>query len=640
MKRFIELLRSEDRNVRHEAIEVLGEKKEKEAVPYLLPLLREKDSAIKDAVINSLVNIGGAEVARGVAPFLYDMDAGVRGAAMEILERLGNDSIPTLLSLLEGEDEDVAKFAIDILGHTGKRQLSYALIPFLTHRNPNLRSAAAIALGRLKSYEAVGNIVSALLGERDEWVRFSFLEALGMVGSPDLVDRLIAVLSEEERPISRIAALEALSNLVRPEDARRVLPLLKKGAELLTTEALVRFIERLGDGLGREEKEAFLDLLKRRLEVDDPQELKEVIRGISLLRDERAVGLLLPLLERIEEDDEEMKTLVKEALKAPGDSRSIVECLGRVERNLDVLIEALGEIGDDVAIHTLEDLFDRAGRDAKRVIMKVLARAGTSLELAIGGLSDPDGHVRKAAARALSRVAGDPEGAGKAMEALYRAILQEPYEDVLEVMVDALSSLGTVEPLKGKAVSMLERLLHHERPSVRRSALRGLRIAQGIDSYLGEALKDPSPEVRKEAVSMACLLENPLSILEPAIKDPDRRVRLEAVKFLEGVGNGLDTLLKALDDEDIWVRYKAVEAIESFIPEMGERRQEVEDTLLTLLLQDEIPVKVACVKVLDRMGSEKALPVLRRFEGHEDPYLSRCVKEVLWKSQGSQKRPS
>ncbi len=632
MDRVVDLLYSKDRNTRHEAIEILGERGDKSAIPHLLPLLRDGDCGIRDAVINSLVRIGGTEVAREVVPFLYDKDVAVRNAAVEILERLGNDSIPFLLPLLEGKDEDVLKFAIDIIGNIGNRQLSYVLIPFLSHSNPNIRAAAATALGNLRVYEAIGNIVAMALEEREEWVRFAALEALGRIGSPDLVDRLISLV--DEGSISKAAVLDALSNLVRPEDWRKVIPLLKDTSHLLSTDTVVGFVERFRDEIDDSGKKVLLDILKRRLDREEVDEVREVLRGMAMLRDPRATKPLIRYLQKVREDDGETKALVKEALVASGRSGEIVEALGRTKRNLDVLVRALGEIGDPSAVEALESLFAKADRDTKRVIMESLERVGaSSTDTAIQGLSDEDGHVRRSSARLLGRI-GD-EGA---MERLYQALLKEPYEDVREAIVEALSSFGD------RAVGYMERLLSHRDPSLRRFAVKGLKelSSREIRAYLEEALKDHSPEVRKEAVSIIPSMDDPVSLLEGPIHDVDRRVRLEAVKVLGEIEGGMDLLLEALKDEDIWVRYKAVEAIGRKVRDTScaEMIGEVEGALITLLLQDEIPVKVMCASVLGAIGTERALSVLEGFVDHQDPYLAKAARESLWRNQSCQKRPS
>ena len=81
----------------------------------------------------------------------------------------------------------------------------------LKSKNWQVRQAAAEALGRIGSKEAVPHLIEALKDE--DWnVRFKAAEALGEIGSKEAAPHLIEALKDENLNV-RKAAAEALGEI-------------------------------------------------------------------------------------------------------------------------------------------------------------------------------------------------------------------------------------------------------------------------------------------------------------------------------------------------------------------------------------------------------------------------------------------
>ncbi len=612
-------LNSKDEGLRRESVRLLGERRDSRAVDILTDLIRDDDLAIRDAAVNALMDIGGEEAAGAVMPLLYDEDAAIRNMSIEILEGIGKEAVEKVSSLLNEDDEDVLKFAVDILGNIGNPDLAPLLTPLLGHKNPNVRSATAITLGKIKSSQAVKDIIP-LLDDKDEWVRFSALEALGSLGTPDLVDRLLDVVKRDG--ISKIAALDALSNLAAPSDAKKVLSVVSSPevSTVLPVETIVRFVEKYSCSIDESYSKAFLDTLVGRLSDMDLDERRNALRGIILLKDPSAIDGLMHFAVAVDEADEETSKLLREALVTVGTSGALIKRLKSNISSMSIFIDALGEMGDSSVVHDLKSLIDMVDRDTKKILLKSLEKIGkaSSFDTISDALRDKDGHVRKIAAVSLGEI-----GERRAIPLLHEAILKEPFRDVQEAMADVLSDF------KGEEVEeVFISLLGSEKPALRVIALHclgRLQVERAREAVINSIYSDKDVKVREEAVR--CLRnftgEDTLKVLGDILNDREKDLRIAAIEVLDGRGDGDALLIGALGDSDIWVRFKVVNML-------AERDTEgIEGRLIELLLGDEIPVKVAAARALGRVGTGKAVEALKRFEGHEDSYLSDAAIEAI-----------
>lgn len=173
---------------------------------------------------------------------LKDTNAGVRGFAVAALATWGREvkaSIASMLPLLHDSDANVRLAAADALGELFRgatlqeKAAAMELVSALKDSDERVVSAALVALGRLKSPDAVPALIPLC---KNPEIGRAAIEALGNIGpaAHDAEEALFAALNSED---TRKAAAEALGKI--KADPAKLLP------------ALVAALKAEEDGFGR-----------------------------------------------------------------------------------------------------------------------------------------------------------------------------------------------------------------------------------------------------------------------------------------------------------------------------------------------------------------------------------------------------
>ncbi|MEE8574992.1 MAG: HEAT repeat domain-containing protein, partial [Thermodesulfobacteriota bacterium] len=622
----IELLNSEDSVARREAVTGLGRCNDKKAIKQLVGLLRDEDPVIKDEAVNAITGLGGREVVTAVLPLLYDDEVYVCNIACEILGRLGDAALVSMISLLDEDDDDVLKFAIDVIGAIRNPLPVSDLIPLIMHENANIRASVAVTLGMLKATEAIDALID-LIHDDEEWVKFSALEAIGEIGGKNITDQLLEVYEGEG--ITRIAALDALSQLADGEDAVKVVPVISDPeiTDLLSIGTIVNFAQRFKHDLDSSQKKIFIDILIPRLKALDEVDVdleRDILRGLADLNDKRAIDVLIEFA-GTRGYEEETREILKEAIVNSKDVDKIAAALKIFSSRALVFVEALAEIADPTTVKALSDLLtDCDDSKVRNVIVEALAAIGgpETYDSLINSLTDSEGTVRRNAATGLG-ILGD----GRAAEPLLDALVKEEYEDVKDAIGEAIASF------KGEEVEeSFDKLLSHADNSVRIAGVKGLgnMSSESSKATLTSLLTDSDSFIRSEALRSLSVHagEEILSTVSGALTDDDKDVRLTALDMLVNMPGAESGIVKALDDEDMWVRFKAAGII------ADKEIASAENRLIELLRSDVVPVKVASAKALGRIKSHKAIELLKEFAEDDDPNLKDAAVEALLLCEG------
>jgi HEAT repeat protein len=627
-----ERLADRDPHVRRDACEAIGDARNDGFIADLIGALRDDDPGVKEAALNALTAIGGRRVAEAIVPLLRVEDAGLRNIGIEILEQVGAPSLETVATLLGDGDDDVVKFAVDILANLKAEGVAGMLERLITHRNPNVRAAVAVCLGRLKAESAVPLLLK-FLDDAEEWVKFSAIEGLGHMQDRRALEPLLDIVDKETGLVME-GAVEAASKLASPEDAARILSKLEgllRHGYLMSVDGIVALLEKaLSQGAGFKPsggfREVYYTFLLRTMEDADRSARLKALKGLGLLKVPEGLAMVIEYLDSQSEIDEDAEALLMEAIVSiagkgplPGILKDRVEKGGAFSR---VIVKALGAIGSREAVPLLAGIMQRAGRDELREVVAALEAIGSveSVEVLSSVLAaSTDGHTRKTAARAIAKIAG-PDS----VERLFAALRNECYRDVMEEITAVLASIPGVATVDG-----FRGLLEAEREALREMGARGLGFVgtEEAISRLKGAAGDPSPNVRKEAYrSMARVgMAEVADAVARGLKDPDDNVKLSVLKSLGGWP--CDTvkvaLLQALKDKNVWVRYHAV----LLLGDMGKCGNE--PVIVEILENDEPPVKAAAAKALEKMGSKESLDALERFSGHPDPAVRQAVKNAI-----------
>jgi HEAT repeat protein len=193
-----------------EALAAAGRLRAAGADRLLATLARDPEPAVRAGAVEGLAEMGGEAAAAILAGALRDPERAVRVAAAEGLTRLGPRGAGALIHAADEPDTDPDwRVALTrALGETGAAEA----VPVLAARldGPTAEPAAA-ALARLGSSSAIGPLVAAL--ERPETTgRVALIDALAVFGSPEAAGVIARELTSD-RPEIRAAAARALGRL-------------------------------------------------------------------------------------------------------------------------------------------------------------------------------------------------------------------------------------------------------------------------------------------------------------------------------------------------------------------------------------------------------------------------------------------
>ena len=186
--------------------------------------LGSDSAAVRRRAAEFLGEIGDADEQATVDGLLRaatsDDDAAVRGAAVDALDELGQAALEQLLSELTGTSGSEAEWVT-------ARKFARAL----KADRPELRMAAANALGRLDDASGLQHLVEAL-DDEDSRVRLRACQACGTFADPRSVPALTERLDDDDPRVKRAAA-NALGTVGTDQALSPLLDLLDDGDESL-----------------------------------------------------------------------------------------------------------------------------------------------------------------------------------------------------------------------------------------------------------------------------------------------------------------------------------------------------------------------------------------------------------------------
>jgi HEAT repeat protein len=176
--------------------------------PAILRALEDESPAVRERAIRLAARyvepgVLGAMVADGA-------DAVRRNAALAALECQGPYALPYLQAMLSLADEDVVMFALQILARIGDPAAAPAVLPLIRHPQLNIAQSAIEALGRLRSRDAVPELLTLLGGEI--WLQLAAIDALGAIGDPVAVGPLIELIPDSIMAEPAVLALQRLAD--------------------------------------------------------------------------------------------------------------------------------------------------------------------------------------------------------------------------------------------------------------------------------------------------------------------------------------------------------------------------------------------------------------------------------------------
>ena len=198
----------------------LDEEQVKDEIDIQIDLLTDPDWVVRREAVITLGEMGDERCVEPLARALRDGDWQVREVAIEAMGQVGSPAVETLLKLLR--DWEVRKYAIAALGKIRDERVLDPLM--LQLRNDEFKDDAIDALVQLGE-PSIEKLIGAL-HDKDENVRKCAVLALGRIKSGEAIDPLIEMLGDKDW-FTRLTAAAALESIGDERGREAIKPLLK-----------------------------------------------------------------------------------------------------------------------------------------------------------------------------------------------------------------------------------------------------------------------------------------------------------------------------------------------------------------------------------------------------------------------------
>lgn len=457
MKKLIRNLNHKDPSKRRAAAQSLGEGDERAIYP-LIKALRDENYGVQDATIRSLKSIRMETTAYMVLPLLRE-SAYLRNTAILILKDMGSIAMPILRNVLLDKDDDVRKFALDLIYDIGHCDYPDEIVHLLSgDPNVNVRAAAAKALGKLKYGPAVPALINALTD--DEWVCFSAIEALTQVNDDRPVDMIMKLLDSPSDTL-RCAAIEALGRI---GSQKAGLTLIKRidGSDEIERRLIIRSLVQIG--MVSSVPDASSPLVEM-LRHGNREDKCIALHGLAQLKSQDSINTILDIAGSFDPsipDDQDILNVARKTIKSIANVEALVQAMKNPAikyRGKVIAIEAIGEMKSKKAVPVLISMLKSHCRDIRRSSLASLGMIHSRdiKTCLMESISDHDSHVRKTAISALGDI-----GDMTAFDPLVSLLREERFDDVIDEIILTLLKIdvrAVPSRLEGLSKNIIKRAL-------------------------------------------------------------------------------------------------------------------------------------------------------------------------------------
>jgi HEAT repeat protein len=529
----IACLESDDVDLRIQTALILGERRDRRAIPALMRALSDTDENVRFHAIESLGRLRAAEAVDALVRIAEARDFFLAFPAIQALAKLGDATVARrLVPLLD--DELLSSAVVDLLGELGDDVVVEPLAQLFDQPHAPVEAVADALASLHARYEhryGAGDQIATL-------VRRTVSDA----GTRALVEAVDRVSSD------RLRGLACVLGWIRGTSAQRALARLlgQPAIRAQVVEALVRH----GAGV--------VDLLVEQLQGDELEIRQAAAVALGRIGDRRATSALVEALE-----DDDIAVAAAGALARIGDA-SAFEALIRLVGDPDgairqATVAALNSIGHAEMPRHVRALLEDSNPLVRESAVRIAGYFGYDECFArvIDRCSDTSESVRRAAVEQLPMFDDV-----RAVERLTQALAS----DTPAVRAAAAAAFARVDG--AAAVPALLAALEDADPWVRYFALRSLGAFHHAEAEgpVRERLEhDAAGQVRLAAIDVLGRLQPPgiLTVLEPLAMSTDADEARAAIRAMRHVVDplaqpALERLLQTTDD---WRRAEAVSAI-------------------------------------------------------------------------------
>lgn len=178
----------------------------------LVEQLKSSNSGVKDYVarlLSELEQPNSNTACKYLAPLIIIENIELRNLASDIMIRIGEVCGEHLIEYLKHDDRDVRKFACDILGLIGTRQLAEYVHPLLKDSDINVVQSAIETLGNYQDETIVDDLLGLFTDNEEH--KAMIIEALGKIGNQQAQLILLDLLKKESDDFIKSAIIDALA---------------------------------------------------------------------------------------------------------------------------------------------------------------------------------------------------------------------------------------------------------------------------------------------------------------------------------------------------------------------------------------------------------------------------------------------
>jgi HEAT repeat protein len=575
-KHLLRALKDPDVRVRSAAGRVLARAKVVEAVPEIIRWLSGADKDAQQAAAEILGELGDARAIAPLVRSISDPDPLVRVRVVTALGKIGGDQVVVpLVNRLDDEKAEVRQAAVEQLMHVGDRRAVIPLVGLFNDSSPEVRHGAVLAVGRLGDRAALPALMR-LLRDQNEQMKIDAVTALGNLQAHEATDTLIGLLGTGSENLRNKVAF-SLGQIARASRA---------------------------GGSGREALEALV-------EGTANGQLRAAAREALAAAGPVAVPTLVAHLEGKLDGDPATAVLLLRDLEDPRATPVLVAELGRGRLSRELVLEALGRLGDSRALVPVLGLLgdkDAAVRlAAMRALRPLLGKGSRAADVLGDMLDDKDLEIRVLAAEYL--------GIMKAEVAVPRLVALAGRGDEIRLRSAAITALGDIG--HKDATATLVRILENGPASLQMAAASSLiyiqdpRAVEPLIRLIGKAM--PAVKVTAARALGGVLRDRKNGparrLLEELAAESRVELSLAAIAGLGAMGDpaSAGTLIALARGGQLDRRRAAIEALGN-LGNKGDHQALLEDQLRST----DDRIAGAAAWALGKLGASSARPALVR----------------------------
>jgi len=332
-----------DKAVRLQAVQTAGEINDAAAADALVRLVDAEDGDLAKAARESLASIPGKAVDAAVMAMFRGKDDGRRRIAMELIgRRRMRDAVPDLMKAARAEDTGIRATAIQQLGALAAADRLPVLLDLLMANTDGTvlgatQGAVLSVCGRAEKPETCAGPVAGLLPKADAAQKVVLLKILGGIGGETALGAVRGMVGSKDENV-HTTAIRTLAGWKTPAALPALLEIAKQSDNprdrTLALRGYLGWASRRGHGQLPSGKR--LDLCRTAADlVKTAGQKKALLGALGRIRSPQAIALILPHLDDADVRNEACSAVVavaEELLKVGGGKRYAKEVIGPLEK--------------------------------------------------------------------------------------------------------------------------------------------------------------------------------------------------------------------------------------------------------------------------------------------------------------------